>query len=594
MLGESFAHRLTGLFAPVIVALFAPTLAAAATRVETWSLQQQEQPDSEAVLKQARSAQSRFERIRRSNLPYASGTGGGRCDVNVGRFCYWHDDDDSWRQREENAETIRERETLLQRMHSAAALLPGDRWIPGQRVRYLIEAERLDAALGAARECEADSWWCGALQGYVLHVLGKYASAEAAFDSSMAAMSDEQECEWRDISLLLEGKSRGRYEDLDCDERADLERRFWWLSDPLFSVPGNERRTEHYSRVVVARLLEESDSPRSIPWGRDNVELLYRYGRIIGWQRRYSSRLSTGLDRSILGHHRSHSWQFAPTHDYLLDLSEIAAGDWDLEPDQPHTRYAVEYATDFRSLRHVLSVFRDDSSAVVVGRCEIPAIGDSSRTVGHSSSGNWESALVVAASHSSSPVMSRDQDCRTLAVTVPLAPALVNIEALSRVDSVAARDRYWLDIPAHLGSDDGLTVSDILPIRAVEDLPVDLTEAAPIALSSTDLAPGDEIGLYWEVYGLDLGWNSVEISLSVEKVGKGFFRRVGEWTGVVGRRSDQIRMRWIENVPATVTLNRAITVRLTPSMDGTYMMQLAVRAPTGETAVTSRLIEVEP
>ena len=95
------------------------------------------------------------------------------------------------------------------------------------------------------------------------------------------------------------------------------------------------------------------------------------------------------------------------------------------------------------------------------------------------------------------------------------------------------------------------------------------------------------------MYGLDPAWNSVEISLSAEKVDKGFFRRVGEWIGVVGKRPDQIRMQWIETVPATVTLNRAISVQLTPSMDGRYMIQLTVRAPTGETAVTSRLIEVE-
>jgi hypothetical protein len=181
-----------------------------------------------------------------------------------------------------------------------------------------------------------------------------------------------------------------------------------------------------------------------------------------------------------------------------------------------------------------------------------------------------------------------------MAVTVPIAPALVSVEALSRSDSVAARDRYWLDIPARLGSDTDLSVSDLMPIQPGEELPVDLAGAMPVALPSTELSPGDEMGLYWEVYGLDPTWNSVEISLSVEKVGKGFFRRVAEWAGVVGKRSDRIRMRWTEHVPATVTLKRAITLRLTPSMDGTYVIQLAVRAATGEGAVTTRLIRVGP
>ena len=593
MLGRSCFRRVIGLWAAVTVTALLSTPSTASS-VPPWPAQQVAQPDSQSILKQLRSAQSRFERIHRSNLPFASGTGTGRCDERVGRFCYWHDDDDSWKPQEEYEEVTRARERLLQQLDSAAVLLRGDRWIAGQRVRYLIEAKQPDTAFEVARHCQADNWWCSALEGYVLHVRGDYSSAEAAFDLGIAAMSAERGCEWRDISLLLEGKSRGAYEDLDCDERADFQRRFWWLSDPLFIVPGNERRTEHYSRVVMGMLLAESDSPRSIPWGRDNVELLYRYGRIIGWQRRYSSRLSTGLDRGILGHHRSHSWRFEPTADFLSDVSEIAAGDWDLEPERPRTRYAVEYATDFRSLQHVLSVFRQGSSAVVVARCETPAIAESTTTDGDSSRGRWESALVVVASESSSTSMLRGQDCRAMAVTVPIAPALVSVEALSRSDSVAARDRYWLDIPARLGSDTDLSVSDLMPIQPGEELPVDLAGAMPVALPSTELSPGDEMGLYWEVYGLDPTWNSVEISLSVEKVGKGFFRRVAEWAGVVGKRSDRIRMRWTEHVPATVTLKRAITLRLTPSMDGTYVIQLAVRAATGEGAVTTRLIRVGP
>ncbi|UCD23763.1 MAG: hypothetical protein JSW51_12115 [Gemmatimonadota bacterium] len=564
-----------------------------AVRIAPRPVPQQEVPDSGDVLKQLRSAQARFERIRRSNLPFASGLGGGRCDENVGRFCYWYDEDDSWQQPEENEETTREREFLLRRLDSAAAALPGDRWIAGQRIRYLLETERNDAALEVAESCGAERWWCKALAGYVRHSAGDYLAAETAFESSLAAMSPDQRCEWRDISLLLKGKTRGYYEDRDCDERRDFENRFWWLSDPLYAVPGNERRTEHHARVVVGKILESSASPRSIPWGRDNLELLYRYGRVIGWQRRYSSRLSTSLDGGVVGHHRSYSWHFEPPSEYLEDISEIRVRRWDLEPERPHTRYALEYATDFRPLDHVLSLFHQNGSAAIVARCEMPVVAESTDRP-DSSHTRWESALVVSQSEAKPLILVREPDCHPMTVTVPVAPVLVSVETLSRADSVAARDRYWLDIPARLGSADTLSVSDLMPIDPVSELPVDLAEAIPLARSTLRFAPADELGLYWEVYGLDPTWSSVEISLSVEKVGKGFFRRVGEWAGVVGKRSDQIRMQWIESVPATVTLNRAITVLLTPSMDGSYAIQLKVRAPNGDEALTTRLIEVEP
>jgi len=46
--------------------------------------------DSTRDLKAARSAQSTFEFIRRSNLPEGFG-GMGRCDVQLGRYCLWYD-----------------------------------------------------------------------------------------------------------------------------------------------------------------------------------------------------------------------------------------------------------------------------------------------------------------------------------------------------------------------------------------------------------------------------------------------------------------------------------------------------------------------
>ena len=47
--------------------------------------------DEPRVVERARSVQGAFERFRRARLPWTLG-GAGRCDVRVGRFCWWYED----------------------------------------------------------------------------------------------------------------------------------------------------------------------------------------------------------------------------------------------------------------------------------------------------------------------------------------------------------------------------------------------------------------------------------------------------------------------------------------------------------------------
>jgi hypothetical protein len=47
-------------------------------------------PDSAAIRRDAVAAQAAFERTRRHHLPLTSS--GFRCEVQLGRFCYWYDE----------------------------------------------------------------------------------------------------------------------------------------------------------------------------------------------------------------------------------------------------------------------------------------------------------------------------------------------------------------------------------------------------------------------------------------------------------------------------------------------------------------------
>src|SRR5437016_4945882 len=114
-------------------------------------------PDSQHILRSARAAQADFESIRRHNLPKEPGHGGADCDVQIGRFCYWYDDAaEPQRPPPLESEAItRARDRLLATLDTAALALPGDEWLAGQRVRYLLQSGRSVDALLAARACRA-------------------------------------------------------------------------------------------------------------------------------------------------------------------------------------------------------------------------------------------------------------------------------------------------------------------------------------------------------------------------------------------------------------------------------------------------------
>src|SRR5439155_1702442 len=106
--------------------------------------------DCLALLKAARRAQQTFEATRRANLPVQPAFASDRCDERIGRMCYWYEG--GLDTAPEEPPRIREaRVRLLATLADASVALPGDEWIAGQRVRYLIEHQAFDAAVHLAR-----------------------------------------------------------------------------------------------------------------------------------------------------------------------------------------------------------------------------------------------------------------------------------------------------------------------------------------------------------------------------------------------------------------------------------------------------------
>jgi len=114
-------------------------------------------PDSEQVSRRARDLQATFERRRRAMLPRFYTGQASHCLI-VGRFCEWHPNLKDYVVPGEGKNIIQARASLLRELEKASDALPGDEWIAGQRIRYLVEG-RDSSAISVARSCRSTRWW---------------------------------------------------------------------------------------------------------------------------------------------------------------------------------------------------------------------------------------------------------------------------------------------------------------------------------------------------------------------------------------------------------------------------------------------------
>lgn len=271
--------------------------------------------DSVDIHEDARAAQARFERVRMAHLPWGRSRAGSPRDEIVGRLVLLPDDDEEWRPPPDPPPVREARGDLLASLERAASELRGDEWIAGQLVFYHVEAGRLADALASALTCRGQRWWCRALVGYAHHSAGSFVAAETAFEEALAAMPAEERADWLEIDDILDRDARSAYREAAGADRAVFLRRFWWLADPLWSMPGNDRRTEHFSRQVLDRILRDARTPFQMGWGDDLREVLIRYGWPAGWERIRSRTWSLGAGggTGIVGHDPPGEKRFVPT-----------------------------------------------------------------------------------------------------------------------------------------------------------------------------------------------------------------------------------------------------------------------------------------
>jgi hypothetical protein len=161
-------------------------------------------------------------------------------------------------------------------------------------------------------------------------------------------MSATERCDWDDVGPLLPPADRARYGALPCAARDSVSARVWWVSDPLWIEPGNERRVEHDARRTLVRLRAALSEDERHYWqpldgGDALIEMVVRYGwpsrsvwggrhedaNHTGW---LAGRGSAGSPPYVTAEYVGERPHVVPPLRIALDPSSARGADWQLHP----------------------------------------------------------------------------------------------------------------------------------------------------------------------------------------------------------------------------------------------------------------------
>lgn len=534
-----------------------------------------------------------------------------------------------------------ERRALIQQLRPSVAAVPHDSVLIGQYVRMLIDNREFAAAQTAAEECGASKSWCLALKGFVLHKTGAIAEAQTAYAASLAAQSAQQRCAFTRIGALLDAELRDSYAKMSCAQQDSINQTVWWLADPLWTVDGNDRLTEQYSRKITIALHAALERDERYNWTRMGggdalAEMIERFGWMsyAGTTGGPASVMFPTTERGAYGGYPKNLEEkiaarrvggFKTTYEYsigrvhlvpplqmLRDPYSITNDDWSLNAPSgtnwddtfnwwPEEHYApVHPLIKFREQQ--TAFLRRQDNALIAFSTAL-ANTDIDRRLGDS----VPAAIAVSKDPQSIEVFGRKrvgaQDRLTFLAPLPAAPALVSVEVpWGDKGERGARTRFAVKPPPPLSvmKPGDVAISDPL-ILAVRGGTISLPNFADSAVAfmngSTALAVGSrEMGVYWETYGIAAG-DTVEITVGVQRKGGGVLDRVSSAVGALSSSNGLVSASWFEPQPGHAVRNvggavpiqmRSLILNITALPVGTYTLEVSAKRRGSDTAKGSR------
>ncbi|MBC8089848.1 MAG: hypothetical protein H7Z40_21520, partial [Phycisphaerae bacterium] len=527
----------------------------------------------------------------------------------------------------------REREVLITLLRNAQAKHPGDEWIAGQAFRFILDQRSPSRALEAAESCRTSERFCNALMGLALEQSGKVATAEAQFrvvDSieALNAPRTGTACMHPEIALLLPPGERANAMRGSCAEQQLFVDRLWWLADPLWSVPGNERYVAHASRRFHGSLRAVLDRDERYTWARLGGgeafrELIVRYG----WPA-YTYWPGIQLDEEI-NKVRENSprprFLFAPytAVEYSTDRTALIPAvaaiqqpfnsvpeHWDLRIQDAgliDTWWPQEHMMLWMQLHQLPSgqqvQWRRDSTVVFGMTVDSPLFALDTGARGPSTA-----ALVASTGRRDLRLLSQtklvgDQALRLQAV-LPSQPVVLSAEVQARSQKEPAhRLRFGLrpvpTLRSMAAADFALSQPVFMGITDREAvLPNNLEAAASFMTGRLEFNRTEPLALFWESYGFspdDSAYFELRINRNDEV---NLARRIGAAIGVASALRDSVSIKWAERdarnggasilVAAKPIVGRSVALDLKALPAGAYIVSIEMRGRNGVVAKSER------
>lgn len=517
------------------------------------------------------------------------------------------------------------RRQLRLMLDTAAAQLPGDDRIAAQRVRFAIDDGDQVGAVKAAAACERPEGYCGMLRALVLFRAARIAQADSAFLDAVALMPAPDRCAWNDIGVLMETEQRRAYTEMSCAERAELNARFWWLADPLWLEPGNERRAEQYARKTLVTMLAPLGEDERQHWrpgkgGEAVAESLLRYGwpTQMWWN---GHRTDEGHDTWLLRVAGADTAQPYVVREYSRDRLhtvpsaaalqaplQAQATDWTLNglPADANWWPREHFGRDIGAIVQLppgqSGMLRRRASTQYVLATDLdPAL--LKRRAGEPARGTLFASRTPSDLRGAGDFAARIG--RPLVVNAALepGPVLLGVELAGDLQHAAGRTRFSAHIAPPLSALAGAkAVSEPLLI----DPPADALGAIPAEAAvarmygSTSFARVRRIGVYWEGYGF-AATDTLEITLALSREDKpGIFERVSSGFGLWGDEGGRADIRWTE-VPGggrtivrmegdVAVQMRSVALDLRRQRAGRYKLEVSMKTPGGTAVVSERTL----
>jgi hypothetical protein len=498
--------------------------------------------------------------------------------------------------------------------------MPKNRFVQGQVVFSMVRGQAHDLAQMVVEGCEVSDWWCQVLQAFVLAESGRVVEAEAVFDEALLLMPEQDLCDWTDLSPLVSRDSWSAYEGSSCLERLDRVEEFWWLADPAWAVPGNDRKAEHYNRMAWAALHDDLLTWRSgeghvndgrghteehhvvvVRFGMDFYRYDARWGEVCGWPLVFSC-IPCGDDVDCIHRARENGWtvcwgadhtwagcpyrpdaqtyRVIPEEKALLEPFHASADDWPFDHGGSEENYVPQFGT-LVSLEAQVAFFERGDSLAAAAAMEVPA-GRAFRE-----SPPDRAFLFLGTDPGMSPVTaeaSAKDDRWVFSVMAPLQRYIVGIETV--VPEAVGRFRSGHGLPHDPTAP--LRLSDLLLFTPDDSPAPDSLEAAvPLMKGGQRWSQGEVMGVFLEVYGPDDA-ASFPVSVELERE-RGGLARLGEALGIGGDKP--VNVQWVESA-AGGRFSLSFTVDLEEVSEGDYTLRVSVVGPGMSPATVEKSIRI--